>query len=438
MPKIFVIGHEQPLRDGYKPIVLGDISTVSMDIWAQHWRVHGAHWQDPKDPLFMNYAFGGSDIASVFGKSPWTSRLALWGEKTGVQKKKPFKNTDALDLGHLYETVTAQKYAALKRKAGDKHLRVFVEGKIVGTDGEWEKNPNGSFKENSFSMYQFRDGRKNPDGTFKYPYALADCDGFVEDDGILGGLEVKTTNNRNDEVIAEWEQGIIPVYYVYQIAWYLWVMNLQFWDIIVSWGQSFDDSVIIRYWRDYEFEDTMVTGVEEFSEYVEQGIEPDPSVDKGELLEKWYYQKFGPIDSAKPLIELPETFKYDAQKALELEQQKAKLKQDIKQIEADEAKIYSNFYPVMGNCGYAQVRVDDHTVVGITLKTPMKAARVDSERLEKDHPDVYAKCQKFDTVALGELDPKLKREYMLPKEPDTEDGSKVPSFSVKSFKRPVA
>ena len=441
MAYLYVIGNLQPLRDNYKPIAIGDIGTVSEKEWAEHWRQHGSGWRDPR-PDNINYlkrAYGGSDMSIISDTSNFTPKIALWADKAGIEKKITRSgNTDALEIGHMYETVTAEKYAAIKRKEGVKNLTVYVEGKVLNPDGSWATDKSGSPIQNRFSMYMFRDGRRNSDGSFKYPWALANCDAFVTEGNVRGGLEIKTTSPRNFSVIDnEWKQGIIPKYYLYQIVYYMGILNLQFWDICCSWGQSFDDTAIIRLYRDYDLEERVFHMVEEFDEYVEQGIEPDTSTCRGDLLNDYYFEVFGPVDEKAPFVELPEQFRGTVNHAIAIDEEIKALETKLKEKKLEMEKVYSELYPVFGNSSYAQFRLDNEKVAGITLKTPMKRATLDVERLKKDHPEVFDKYQKFDSTAFGKGDAKLKKQYMLPAEVDTSK-DKHPSFSLSILDRPIS
>ena len=443
MAYAFVIGQLAPLRESYSPIAIGDIGTVSMEEWAQHWRNHGSGWRNPSpdNVTYLKRAYGGSDMSIISDTSNFQPKVSLWADKAGIEKKisKRKGNEDALEIGHMYETVTAEKYAAIQRKSGKKHLKVFVDGRIINEDGSWARSKDGKFIENRFSMYMFRDGRKNPDGTFKYPWALANCDAFVTDEGVKGGLEIKTTGKYNTEIIDnEWKKGIIPTYYLYQIVYYMGILNLQFWDICCSWGQGYDDVAIIRFYRDYDLEERIFHMVEEFDEFVEQGIEPDVSTCRADLLNDYYYELFGPVDEKAPFVELPESFRGTVNQAIALNNEIAELEKKLEEKKLKQEEIYSKIYPVIGNSSYCQFRLDDKQVAGITLKTPMKRAELDIERLKAEHPEVIDKYQRFDSTAFGKAEAKLKKEYMLPARPDTESKDKHPTFTLKILDRPVA
>ena len=57
------------------PIVLCDTAGMSNERWLEC-RAHG-----PKGDI--EYTVGGSDVATIFGISPWTTPLELWMIKKG-------------------------------------------------------------------------------------------------------------------------------------------------------------------------------------------------------------------------------------------------------------------------------------------------------------------------------------------------------------------
>lgn len=63
------------------PILLCDTTGMSNDRWLEC-RMHGPKGDIP-------YTIGGSDVAAIFGVSPWTTPLELWMIKKGRMKPKP-------------------------------------------------------------------------------------------------------------------------------------------------------------------------------------------------------------------------------------------------------------------------------------------------------------------------------------------------------------
>lgn len=433
MSYIFTIGSLQPLKEKYSPIAIGDISKVSKKEWEEHWRPHGSGWRNPSpnNIHYLERAYGGSDMSIIADISNFTPKIELWAAKAGIPMAiNKREKSDAARRGDLYETPTAKKYMQIRGQEGNKDIKAFVEGKIIDTDGNFIKDKNFHEIENLTSMYMYRDGRKNPDGTFKYPWALANCDGFVVDHGIQGGLEIKTTSymTNRDTVENEWKQGIIPKYYLYQIVYYMGILNLQFWDICCSWGQEYNDCAIIRFYRDYELEDQIFKMVAEFDEYVEQGIQPDTSTSRGDQLLKYYLKLFGPIDSKKPMVELPEKMRGTINHVLLIDDEIAQLTKKLKDKEEEKLKLCSEIYPAIENASCGQFRLDDKTVINITVKVSEHRPKLDIDRLKAEHPEVFTKYVSFDPVLFGKEDSLLKKAYMLPAEPDI---NKTPKFTFK-------
>ena len=71
-----------------KPIILCDTAGMTNDRWLEC-RMHG-----PKGDI--SYTVGGSDVAAIFGVSPWTTPLELWKIKKG--QMKPAKKANANQL----------------------------------------------------------------------------------------------------------------------------------------------------------------------------------------------------------------------------------------------------------------------------------------------------------------------------------------------------
>ena len=179
------------------PILLCDTAGMTRERWLEC-RMHGP---DGKIP----YTIGGSDVAAVFGVSPWTTPLELWNIKKGLIKPDDSVNANAKEMGHLMEPVVAACYT---RKTGNPH-----------------------FADTGF--YQHAD----------YPYALANLDFRMTEDGKPGILECKTTTWHNS---GEWADGHIPYHYELQVRFYLAVMDLEFADINCMWGFNIDNEMATR------------------------------------------------------------------------------------------------------------------------------------------------------------------------------------------------
>ena len=85
------------------PIILCDTAGMTNERWLEC-RMHGPKGDIP-------YTVGGSDVATIFGVSPWTTPLELWMIKKGRMKPSVKANASQLEMGHLLEPIAAHFYA---------------------------------------------------------------------------------------------------------------------------------------------------------------------------------------------------------------------------------------------------------------------------------------------------------------------------------------
>ena len=81
------------------PILLCDTKGLDRETWLKY-RMHG-----PKGDI--EYTVGGSDVAAIFGVSPWVTPLELWRIKKGLMKPSPSINADQQEMGHMLEPIAA-------------------------------------------------------------------------------------------------------------------------------------------------------------------------------------------------------------------------------------------------------------------------------------------------------------------------------------------
>lgn len=180
------------------PIILCDTAGMTNEQWLEA-RMHGPHGKIP-------YTVGGSDVAAIFGVSPWTTPLELWNIKKGRMKPPKKANANQLEMGHLLEPIAAHWYA---KKTGN----------IVKVDT---------------NLYQHAD----------HSYALANFDRrFTRaSDGEPGILECKSCTFHKAE---EWADGAIPLYYELQLRFYLAVADVEIGSFSAIWGNNPDNDLAI-------------------------------------------------------------------------------------------------------------------------------------------------------------------------------------------------
>lgn len=193
------------------PKILCDTAGMDNERWLEC-RMHGPKGDIP-------YTVGGSDVAAVFGVSPWVTPMELWMIKKGRMKPAVKANAGQLMMGHLLEPVAAYWY-------GEK------TGNRVAEDT---------------NLYQHAD----------HPYALANFDRrFVRaSDNEPGILECKScTYHKADE----WSDGAVPLYYELQLRFYLAVADVDIGAFSAVWGNNPDtDLAMPEIVRDRAKEDTI-------------------------------------------------------------------------------------------------------------------------------------------------------------------------------------
>ena len=90
------------------PIILCDCAGMANDRWLEC-RAHGPKGDIP-------YTVGGSDVAAIFGLSPWTTPLELWLIKKGKMKAPVKSNQEQMEMGHLLEPIAAHWF---EKKTGN-------------------------------------------------------------------------------------------------------------------------------------------------------------------------------------------------------------------------------------------------------------------------------------------------------------------------------
>lgn len=390
------------------PIALGETDGLSEETWLR-WREHGPGFADPMSSSYLPYTLGGSDVAAVFDLSPWKTSLELYHQKIGTQLPiKKEVNSDAKELGHIFENAVAEVFRYWFMKNYPKYqIRVI----------------------NDTTMYQC--GRRREDGTLIYPWAVANLDRRVLINGQEGILEIKTTSNRNIEIIKKWKAGIVPVYYELQCRYYMAVMDVDYCYICCAWGIGLDDMAVIRIDRNMAIEQEILDKCQNFIDCVEQEFEPDPTDCKAELLNEFYYRLYGQVDDSAPGIELPEKYRSIILDALYIEEEIKEKKDALRAAEAQKERIYSSLYPVYQNASYGSFKLSEDQVVYLKLKTPMTRAKFDTERFLKENPELARKYSVpgVDTAKLRKEEPKLYRDYTIPPEP-SKDPDKKNSFDI--------
>lgn len=213
-----------------KPIILGDFAQYShlpyeeRQTIFQEARLHGL------DGSVQPFAVGGSDVAAIFGESPWVTAPALHAEKWGLKSKKSDGPKDVFVKGHMAEDFVRNMFEYYNK---DK-----IQKTIANT-------------------LQFR----HP----LYPHVVVNPDGFVIDlDGCLGIYEGKTVNPFSDDVTDYWKKGLVPPYYDLQGRYYMGTCDVDFCWFACAWGLNKNEMAWVKITRDRKLETVIFEGIEEW------------------------------------------------------------------------------------------------------------------------------------------------------------------------------
>ncbi len=404
------------MRSNKKPVALCDTKNYTEKEWADGLRQHGPAYKNPADPNYIPVCIGGSDVAVIFGDSPWKSKLELFHEKSGTAVPKYVRKMpqDLLDAGHILEDFVA------------KNFRTYME-KTCGVPA------NNITIENDTVMYQ------HPD----YPFALVNLDRRITINGIPGILEIKTTGNWKD--IEKWKSGIVPKKYEWQCRYYMATMDLDYCYIACMWGYSVNEMAVIKIERDKAIEDLMMNEVAEFVECCEMGIEPEQQTTALPVLAKYYERLYGIEKASSESIDLPdnEETREIADLAMEIAERRAELDKLQSVVDEMEARITATLMKYgQGKGTYMNLRLDNKTVLGMAIKPSFHKDGFDEERFKKDHPVEYAEFLKTETTTkfdLTGLKKKYKKveldipSYKIPGDLDTDKPVKLEKVELKDI-----
>lgn len=323
------------------PIILCDCAGMDEKRWLEC-REHG-----PKGDI--EYTVGGSDVATIFGLSPWTTPLELWMIKKGRMKPKDKPNPLQLQMGHMLEPIAAHFYA---ERTGDTVI-------------------------DDTNMYQHAD----------FPYALADIDRRIirKADGKPGVLECKSCTYHK---AGDWADGAYPLYYEFQLRYYLAVMDLDFGAFSALWGNNPDNDLATPdLIRDKAKEDMIFERLDQWIWSLRHDKPPAMTEVDPALALKALANICGPSQKSLPTIEFPPKYEKSLRGIVALQDENTALKQKLKE---NEAKIDAHSVRIA-----ELMKAHEHGVLSTTTDTLLVdfvtrvTRRVDSGYLKKEHPSIY-------------------------------------------------
>ena len=275
---------------------------------------------------------GGSDIGAILGLSRFRSPLEVWMEKTGKKTKK----LDSLPLrfGSFAEEFVASEYA---RATG---FRLIHDESIY-------IHPEHVFMSAHMDRFVLEGGASTPTRI----------------------LECKTAHPFSSGDWGEAGSDEVPMSYLCQCIWYMAITSINQVDLAVLFGNS--DFRIYQITRDLGLENTVLEKASLFwNDYVLKDT-PPPAQSEADC-----QTLFSKGDPKKSLEAQSET--------LELAKRVALLNSEIS---AREEAISSIKQAIMSEMGEAETLTYQGKVLA-TWKAPKPSYRLDSKRIEAEHPEI--------------------------------------------------
>lgn len=328
------------------PNILCDCTGMTNEMWLKC-REHG-----PKGNI--EYTVGGSDVATIFGLSPWTTPLELWMVKKGRMKPKSPPNPDQLAMGHMLEPIAAHFFA---QRTGN-----------TVTDDNY--------------LYQH--------ATLEYALANIDRRYTRKEDGEGGVLECKSLTYHK---AADWADGAIPIYYELQLRYYLAVLDEKHGAFSALWGNNPENDLAtphierVQAKEDIIFEklDRWIWSLRHDKPPTMEDVQPQLAMD---ALARIY----GAGKKGLPTIEFPRKYEPQLRKIAALQEENAQLKGAIKKneeaIEAHSVRIAE----LMKEHEHGILTTTtDKLLVDFVTST---SRRVSSEYLKQNYPSIYEEARK--------------------------------------------
>jgi len=296
---------------------------------------------------------GGSDIGAILGLSRFRTPLEVWMEKTG----KEFKKLDSLPLrfGSFAEEFVASEYS---RATGFELLH----------DESIYIHPQHSYMSAHIDRFVLSNTLSNALGN----KLVDDLSNQLSNNSPLPPsriLECKTANPFNSSDWGEVGSDQVPMSYLCQCIWYMAITEIDRTDLAVLFGNS--DFRIYEIGRDKELEELVLAKASTFwNDYVLKDI-PPPASNEADC-----QTLFSKGDATKKVQATEET--------LELTKRLHALNGEIAVREEELSTIKQNIMSQMGEA--EQLTYQGRTLA--TWKAPKPSFRLDSKRLELEHPEL--------------------------------------------------
>lgn len=297
-----------------------------------------------------NKGIGGSDVGAICGVSPFASARQIYFNKTGQFEEalQPgAASIERMHFGHLLEPIVADEFARRELIA--------------------DKGREGWTLTNLGATVCHKD----------YAWQRANVDRLILDEAgkIVGILECKTTSEYNDE---EWASGDILMSYVYQLNWYMYVLDIK-WGAFACLvgGNKFYSYEVFR--NDELINDVILPAVTDFWFNNVQALK-EPELQAVDTL--FANTQYAEVKKNSEIVLDDDESDNLAAVVFEC---KAKIKELEKTMEEAQNRLKDRLKDT--EIGYCR---------NYTVKwSPRTQKRVDTEALKRDFPEVYERCIKI-------------------------------------------
>lgn len=305
--------------------------------------------EDEKEWLAVrNKGIGGSDVGAICGVSPFSSARQIYFNKTGQFEEalQPgAASRERMHFGHLLEPIVADEFKRRELTA-DKDREGWTLTELGATVCHKD-----------------------------YPWMRANVDRLILDETgkIRGILECKTTSEYNNE---EWEDGDILLSYMYQLNWYMYILDIPYgaFACLVG-GNKFYAYEVYR--NDALLQETILPAVKDFWFNNVQALkEPELQAFDTEFANDTYAEV---EKNSEIMLEDEES---DSLAAVVFE-----CKAKIKELKSTMEEAQNRLKDRIKNNEIAYCR--NHTIKW----SPRSQTRVDLNILKAEFPEVYERCK---------------------------------------------
>lgn len=327
------------------PVILCNTAGMTEQDWLDC-RMHGPKGDIP-------YTVGGSDVAAIFGLSPWITPLELWKIKKGQLKQSKSSNAGQMEMGHLLEPVAAY----------------------------WFGKKTGYTVTDDTNLYQHAE----------HPYALANFDRrFVKPTGEPGILECKSCTYHK---AMDWADDAIPMHYELQLRFYMAVADVELGAFSAIWGNNPDfDIALPEITRDKAKEDMIFERLDEWIWSLEHDKPPTMSGVAPKLAMESLAKIYGSSVKGLPTLEFSGKYESALRRIAVLQDKIRECDQEKKNFEKEVEAHSVRIAEIMREHEHAVLETTgDKLLIDFVTRT---TRRPDSKALKEKYPAVYSEVLK--------------------------------------------